>query len=273
MTTSKILVFALALVFLCSVNALPTIAPAGVDCGNGLSCASGQSCLSNVTGAGELMACSIFPNAVFCHDARFSCPAGTKSCGQDSKCTAADGSFIADATMNADASAVAKFRNFGSGMIEVKNVVCRIPLPGICSCRESGRIGAHIECSVGIPLSGGLTVGASAEIDPCGDPAAFGYWAWIGNQVWGERWTAWFNMNFVLPAPPGGFSLGFGAVKTRVEISGNVRRGQIEANLALGVCGRALWKECCNRDCPWPMSRAALPIRLITGTHDFSDLC
>jgi hypothetical protein len=136
MTTSKILVFALVLVFLCSVNALPTIAPAGVDCGNGLSCASGQSCLSNATGAGELvscpqlldrilleelimcvqMACSIFPNAVFCHDGRFSCPAGTKSCGQDSKCTAADGSFIADATMNADASAVAQFRNFGLWM-------------------------------------------------------------------------------------------------------------------------------------------------------------
>lgn len=183
-------------------------------------------------------------------------------------------------------------------MIEVKNVVCRLPLPGICSCTPSGRIGAHVECSVGIPLSGGLTVGASAQINPCGDPASFGYWAWIGNKVShtlapcfsllsrnflghsqfyqvlaGEQWTARFNVNFDLPAPPGGFSLVFGSVKTRVEISGVVRRGQIEANLALGVCGRLAWSTCCNRDCPYPMSRAPLPVRLITGTHDFSDLC
>ena len=141
MKSSTILVF--ALVFLCGATALPTIAPAGIDCGNGLFCASGQTCLSNATGAGELvknkiktllnslpraqpfpprappltlcaqMACSPFPNAVFCHDARFSCPAGT-SCGAESKCTAADGSVISDATINADAYAVAEFRNFGS---------------------------------------------------------------------------------------------------------------------------------------------------------------
>jgi hypothetical protein len=57
MKSSTILVF--ALVFLCGATALPTIAPAGIDCGNGLSCASGQTCLSNATGAGELV---IYPD-------------------------------------------------------------------------------------------------------------------------------------------------------------------------------------------------------------------
>ena len=43
------------LAFLCVANALPTIAPAGIDCGNGLSCASGQTCMSNTTGAGRVV--------------------------------------------------------------------------------------------------------------------------------------------------------------------------------------------------------------------------
>ena len=67
-------------------------------------------------------------------------------------------------------------------MVEVKNVVCRLRLPGICSCAPSGRIGATVTCQVGIPLSG-LTIGASAHILPCGDPASFGYRAWAGNRV------------------------------------------------------------------------------------------
>jgi len=271
MKSSTILVF--ALVFLCGATALPTIAPAGIDCGNGLSCASGQTCLSNATGAGELMACSPFPNAVFCHDARFSCPAGT-SCGAESKCTAADGSVIADATINADAYAVAEFRNFGAGMVEVKNVVCRLRLPGICSCAPSGRIGATVTCQVGIPLSG-LTIGASAHILPCGDPASFGYRAWAGNRELANRqWTATFSTNMPLPAPPAGFSIGIASVTTRAEISGAVRRGRLTANLALGVCGKFMFVgSCCNTDCPFPMSRAPLPVNLITGTYDFSDLC
>jgi hypothetical protein len=41
--------------FLCVANALPTIAPAGIDCGNGLSCAFGQTCMSNTTGAGRVV--------------------------------------------------------------------------------------------------------------------------------------------------------------------------------------------------------------------------
>ncbi len=53
MKTTALLVCALAL--LCGARALPTIAPAGIDCGNGLSCASGQTCFSNATGAGELV--------------------------------------------------------------------------------------------------------------------------------------------------------------------------------------------------------------------------
>ena len=53
MKTTTLLVCALA--FFSGVSALPTIAPAGIDCGNGLSCASGQTCLSNTTGAGELV--------------------------------------------------------------------------------------------------------------------------------------------------------------------------------------------------------------------------
>ena len=69
-------------------------------------------------------------------------------------------------------------------MVEVKNVFCRISrhLPSICGCQESGRIGATVTCSVGIPLSS-LTVGASAHFLPCGAPASFGYRAWAANRV------------------------------------------------------------------------------------------
>jgi hypothetical protein len=199
----------------------------------------------------------------------------------------------------------------GNGMVEVKNVVCRISrhLPAICGCAPSGRIGATVTCSVGIPLSR-LTVGASAHFLPCGDPASFGYRAWAANRVsralfiimflflyiyialftisfeqffWysqsyqelaSRTWTAAFNVNMQLPAPPAGFSIGIASVTTRAEISGAVRRGRLTANLALGVCGSFMFVgSCCNTDCPYPMSRALLPVRLLTGTFDFSDLC
>ena len=64
------------------------------------------------------MACSPFFNAVFCHDARFSCPAASTCSSdidsQESKCVASDGSVIGDAAMSVDAMAVAEFRNYGS---------------------------------------------------------------------------------------------------------------------------------------------------------------
>ncbi len=63
------------------------------------------------------MACSPFSNAVFCHDARFSCPAAStcksESGFQVSRCFASDGSLIGDAAMSVDAMAVAEFRNYG----------------------------------------------------------------------------------------------------------------------------------------------------------------
>ena len=46
-------VLACALAMLCTANAIPTIAPAGVDCLNGISCAPGQTCMSNATGTGN----------------------------------------------------------------------------------------------------------------------------------------------------------------------------------------------------------------------------
>ena len=194
-------------------------------------------------------------------------------------------------------------------MVEVKNVVCCLRLPGICSCAPSGRIGATVTCQVGNPLSG-LTIGASAHILPCGDPASFGYRAWAGNRVSRALFIIillllfiycpiyyFFRAIFVviqkrnrswpigngqqhsartclyLP-PPAGFSIGIASVTTRAEISGAVRRGRLTANLALGVCGKFMFVgSCCNTDCPFPMSRAPLPVNLITGTYDFSDLC
>jgi hypothetical protein len=62
------------------------------------------------------MACSPFPNAVFCHDARYSCPASSTCSHVNtpmSQCLASDGSVIGDATLNVDALEVSKFRNFG----------------------------------------------------------------------------------------------------------------------------------------------------------------
>jgi hypothetical protein len=68
------------------------------------------------------MACSPFSNAVFCHDARFSCPAAS-TCSSDteshvSRCFASDGSVIGDAAMSVDAMAVAEFRNYGEQALQ-----------------------------------------------------------------------------------------------------------------------------------------------------------
>jgi hypothetical protein len=81
------------------------------------------------------MACSPFPNAVFCHDARFSCPAGS-SCSSEgeseSKCVAADGSVVGSAALNLDAVAVAEFRDYGELGAAGRCFVC--PAPARQSC-------------------------------------------------------------------------------------------------------------------------------------------
>jgi hypothetical protein len=93
--------------------ALPTIAPATENCGNGIYCAPSQTCMSNATaiGAGLVYACSPLPSAVRCMDARFSCPA-LSSCVEDLKCIYPDGN-LTDGVVNVDAFQVAKFRDFG----------------------------------------------------------------------------------------------------------------------------------------------------------------
>jgi len=274
MKTTATLLCSLAL--LCGAYALPTIAPAPIDCGNGLSCAAGQTCFTNATGAGELFACSPFPNAVFCHDSRFSCPASTTCNGEAaplSQCVSSDGTVVGNATWNVDAVAVSKFRNFGNGMVQVKNVVCRIPIPSFCTCSGSGALDGTITCSVGIPLSS-LRIGASASLLPCGTPASFGYRAFIGRTTLTEKkWTADFGVNINLPAPPAGFNLGVMSLKTRAELRASLSTGIVQASVGFGVCGSVTFiGSCCNTDCPL-MDEAPLPVRLFRGSYDFSDLC
>jgi hypothetical protein len=166
-------------------------------------------------------------------------------------------------------------------MVEVKNAICG-PLsriPSFCNCAPSGAIGASVTCSVGIPFSGGLTIGASAHFLPCGSPASMGYRAWIGSRELASRtWQAQFNMNIPLPAPPAGFRLGIASLTTQAELAGVVSRGRIQASVALGACGSiAFVGSCCNSDCPL-MSRRVdgvplLPVRLLSGSYDFSRFC
>jgi hypothetical protein len=160
-------------------------------------------------------------------------------------------------------------------MKEVSQEFCgAIPIPGICKCVPDGTIGASVECSVGIPLSGGLTIGAGAHFLPCGSPASMGYKAWIADWVLAEKtWTAEFQLNLPLPAPPAGFNLGVMALKTRAELQGVVSGGKIEASVAFGVCGSVRFVgECCNTECPL-MGEAPLPYPVLEGSYDFSHLC
>ncbi len=169
----------------------------------------------------------------------------------------------------------------GYGMVEVKNAICGplTRIPSFCRCDPSGSIGATVTCSVGIPLSGGLTIGASAHFLPCASPANMGYRAWIGSRdLASANFEAQFSRNINLPSPPAGFSLGIARVNARAELSGVVSRGRIQASVALGVCGSlAFVGSCCNSQCPGlsanVMGVPLLPVRLLTGSYDFSRFC
>jgi hypothetical protein len=162
----------------------------------------------------------------------------------------------------------------GYGMVEVKNAICgAIPIPSFCRCDPSGRIGASVSCSVGIPLSGGLTIGAGAHFLPCGSPASLGYMAWIGTRTLvSYTWERNFAIFWPLPAPPTGFSIGVASITTRAELSAVISSGRIQASVAIGACGSVLTNQCCNTDCPM-MSRAPLPVTLFRGSYDFSRFC
>ena len=171
--------------FVCDTDALPTIAPAAEDCGNGIFCAPSQTCMSNASapGAGLVYACSPLPHAVRCMDARFSCPA-SYTCIEDSKCRSLeDGKNITisyDAVVNLDAFEVAEMRDFGSGMKPTSFSICgpitnHFRLPNFCTCRDA-RFGGELGCTIGLQTF--ITIGASAWILPCASPANFGYRAW-----------------------------------------------------------------------------------------------
>ncbi len=159
-------------------------------------------------------------------------------------------------------------------MKEVKNEICgAIPILQFCNCVPDGRIGATVNCSVGIPLSG-LTIGAGAHFLPCGSPASLGYKAWIGDWVLAEKtWTAEFSAKLQFPAPPAGFNLLAASLTTHAELQGVVSGGKLEASVAFGVCG-SLWPldECCNTEC-FGLGEAPLPVTVLEGSYDFSHLC
>ena len=259
--------------------ALPTIAPATENCGNGISCAPSQTCMSNATavGAGLVYACSPLPNAVRCMDARFSCPA-LSSCAENSTCVASDpDGSISDAVVNVDAFEVAEFRDFGSGMKPTALSICgpltgTFRLPNFCTCRDA-RFGGELGCTIG--LQNYISVGASAWVLPCASPANFGYRAWasvlgMGTSV-GRTWTASFSVN--LPIPGASFDIGVANVGARAEVSADISRFIISTNLAIGVCGRVgvgfFSKQICN-----PSALRWLPISILSGTRvDFSRFC
>ena len=261
----------------CSVSAIPTIAPAPNSCGNGISCAPDQTCMSNATGAGLLYACSPLPGAVRCMDARFSCPANT-ACAENSQCVAANGTFVSDAVINADAHQVAELRDFGSGMKPTAFSICgaitgTFRLPNFCTCKEA-RFGGELGCAIGVQTY--MTVGASAWVLPCASPANFGYKAWVSvpgviTRSIGQTWTAAFTISE--PIPGASFEIGIASAGARAELSGDISRFIISTRLAIGVCARVgvgpFSKEICNPSAlPW------LPVTVLHGPrYDFSRFC
>lgn len=268
-----------AFVLLCSsiAAAIPTIAPAANDCGNGISCAPLQTCMSNATGAGLVHACSPLPRAVRCMDARFSCPAST-ACAEKSQCVAADGTVASDAVINVDAHQVAEMRDFGSGMKPTAFSICgpitgTFRLPNFCTCKEA-RFGGELGCAIGVQTY--ITIGASAWVLPCASPASFGYRAWVSvpgvtTRSVGKTWSAAFTLS--QPIPGASFEIGVANVGARAELSGDISRFIISTRLAVGVCARLgvgpFSKEICNPSAlPW------LPITVIHGPRfDFSRFC
>ena len=265
--------------FVFNTDALPTIAPASEDCGNGISCAPSQTCMSNAsaTGAGLVYACSPLPNAVRCMDARFSCP-DSYTCIEDSKCRPPENvNDITDAVVNLDAFEVAEMRDFGSGMKPTSFSICgpitnHFRLPNFCRCREA-RFGGELVCTIGLQTF--INVGASAWILPCASPANFGYRAWASllgaSQSIGRTWTAGFSVN--VPIPGATFELGVTSVGARAELSGDISRFVISTRVAIGVCGRAgvgfFSREICN-----PSIISWLPITILNGPRfDFSRFC
>jgi len=268
-----------AFVLLCSsiTAAIPTIAPAANDCGNGIFCAPLQTCMSNATGAGLVHACSPLPRAVRCMDARFSCPVST-ACAENSQCVAADGTVVSDAVINVDAHQVAEVRDFGSGMKPTAFSICgpitgTFRLPNFCTCKEA-RFGGELGCAIGVQTY--ITIGASAWVLPCASPANFGYKAWVSvpgvlSKSVGQTWTAAFTIS--QPIPGASFEIGVANVGARAELSGDISRFIISTRLAVGVCARLgvgpFSKEICNPSAlPW------LPVTVIHGPrYDFSRFC
>lgn len=268
-----------AFVLLCSsiTAAIPTIAPAANDCGNGIFCAPLQTCMSNATGAGLVHACSPLPRAVRCMDARFSCPVST-ACAENSQCVAADGTVVSDAVINVDAHQVAEVRDFGSGMKPTAFSICgpitgTFRLPNFCTCKEA-RFGGELGCAIGVQTY--ITIGASAWVLPCASPASFGYRAWVSvpgvvTRSVGNTWTAAFTLS--QPIPGASFEIGVANVGARAELSGDISRFIISTRLAVGVCARLgvgpFSKEICNPSAlPW------LPVTVIHGPrYDFSRFC
>ena len=268
-----------AFVLLCSsiTAAIPTIAPAANDCGNGIFCAPLQTCMSNATGAGLVHACSPLPRAIRCMDARFSCPVST-ACAENSQCVAADGTVVSDAVINVDAHQVAEVRDFGSGMKPTAFSICgpitgTFRLPNFCTCKEA-RFGGELGCAIGVQTY--ITIGASAWVLPCASPANFGYKAWVSvpgvlSKSVGNTWTAAFTLS--QPIPGASFEIGVANVGARAELSGDISRFIISTRLAVGVCARLgvgpFSKEICNPSAlPW------LPVTVIHGPrYDFSRFC
>jgi hypothetical protein len=268
-----------AFVLLCSsiTAAIPTIAPAANDCGNGIFCAPLQTCMSNATGAGLVHACSPLPRAIRCMDARFSCPVST-ACAENSQCVAADGTVVSDAVINVDAHQVAEVRDFGSGMKPTAFSICgpitgTFRLPNFCTCKEA-RFGGELGCAIGVQTY--ITIGASAWVLPCASPANFGYKAWVSvpgvlSKSVGQTWTAAFTIS--QPIPGASFEIGVANVGARAELSGDISRFIISTRLAVGVCARLgvgpFSKEICNPSAlPW------LPVTVIHGPrYDFSRFC
>ena len=259
--------------------ALPTIAPASENCGNGIYCAPSQTCMSNATaiGAGLVYACSPLPHAVRCMDARFSCPTYS-TCAENSTCVASDhDGSISDAVINVDAFEVAEFRDFGSGLTSTELSICgpitgTFRLPNFCTCRDA-RFGGELGCTIG--LQNYISVGASAWVLPCASPANFGYRAWasvlgMGTSVV-RTWTASFSTN--IPIPGASFEIGVANVGARAEVSADISRFIISTNLAIGVCGRIgvgfFSRELCN-----PSALRWLPVNILVGPQfDFSRFC
>jgi len=251
-----------------------------VDCGNGNMCPERMTCasphrhsLNHTAMVGRKYGCAPFPHASLCPGHRFSCPTGSK-CMRDKKhgdlsCVSA-GSAPKKPTQNVNALAKPSFLalapQFAPG-----NGFCAVigdDLPSECTCTDdSANLGGTIDCTEDVVVD---TIGVRGTITPCGGEAEakltiyetdIGFSYSKGIEA-GEEIAQFPIPGLSVDVP----IVGSCGVYAGLSFSGDA--SALTLSGTLDVCGTVLGVQECGSSI-----YSGLPIDVIDGTWDFSDIC